>query len=1062
MKTLNLKIVIILIFTFNITLSQQLLDATLLEVNFSGDSYPRNLTKATNKIYFSADDSYRGRELWVYDGITNQTRFIKDINTGNNSSISSTSSLSNFITIGDNLFFTANDGVNGEELWKSDGTESGTFLINDINSGFASSNIRSFYTLNNILFFVANDGINGEELWRSDGSTSGTYMLKDINVGNANSSPNNFFIYNNLLFFSANNGANGIELWSSDGTATGTNLLKDINLGNQSSSPNNFFEFNNNLFFVANNGIDGNELWKSNGTEIGTNLVINIRPGSLSGLNFENNFLILDNNFYFYANNGINGNELWRSDGTASGTYLLKDINLGSNSSANKLIGVTSNGFFVFSALTNTTGTELWISNGTTTGTSLLKDINLGNQSSLFDPEFININNEVYFKANNSINGEELWKTNGTASGTQMVKDIFLGQTPSNIKYLTKFNNNLIFSAKNNNNYNKLWRSDGTDLGTIEIKDINLNQTSNSELNFLEFNGNVFFAGGLDSLNGNELWKTDGTTNNTDIVYDIYKKWGVFTSGQSDFTKFNDKIIFAGTNGLSGVEPFITDGTIAGTKIVKDIIPGSSSSIWNSQDNRPFFTQAGNFVFFRASNGSGFGFEVFRTDGTEEGTFMVKDIAPGNTSSINDFPTFFGHNGIFYFKANDQVHGDELWRSDGTTEGTFMLKDILPGNLGGIYFSNFYDNHYNVVNRKCFAPIGQYLYFMARDEQGNGLWRTDGSTIGTTKILAIPSSGDFDSSIIIGSNEDKIYFITNINNSSWGNNSLWVTDGTQAGTILLGQYLITGPQQFKKSTNLDNFFYYTVFNDNGTNLMKTDGTLTGTSQVTNFNFPVYDRFNFLEKCGNYIYFLVDSVGLPFGKELWRTDGSAVNTILIEGFQFGDPVSIGNCTCVNDHLFYTKGNYIKSFYYVGNNNILPIELQLNIVNAPNFIQYEGVSGAFGLHNLNNNILFDGGTYASGGELYFSELGNLLSINNQNPVNISNDIIIYPNPSKGIFNIKPNTNIKIENIQIFDYNGKIIDDKVYNNEHIDCSNLSKGVYLLKIITNEKTFNKKIIIE
>ena len=1014
MKTLNLKIVIILLFTFNITLSQQLLDATLLEVNFSDDSYPKNLTKATNKIYFSADDGFRGRELWVYDGTTNQTRFVKDINTGNNSGISSTSSLSNFITIGDNLFFTANDGINGEELW------------------------------------------------RSDGSTSGTYMLKDINVGNANSSPNNFYTYNNLLFFSANNGTNGIELWSSDGTATGTNLLKDINVGNQSSTPNNFFEFNNYLYFVANNGFDGNELWKSNGTEIGTNLLINIRPGSLSGLNFDNNSLIFDNNFYFYANNGINGNELWKSDGTASGTYLLKDINLGSNSSSNKLIGTATNGFFVFSALTNTNGNELWISDGTSTGTSLLKDINLGNLSSLFAPEFININNEVYFKADNSINGEELWKTNGTVSGTQMVKDIYLGQSPSNITYLTKFNNNLIFSAKNNNTYNKLWRSDGTNLGTIELKDINLNQTSNSELKFLEFNGNIFFTGGKDSLNGNELWKTDGTSNGTNIVYDIYKKWGVITSGQSDFTKFNDKIIFAGTNGLSGIEPFISDGTISGTKIIKDIIPGSSSSIWNSQDNRPFFTQAGNYVFFKASNGSGSGIELFRTDGTEEGTFMVKDIAIGNTSSIDNFPTFFGHNGIFYFKANDQVHGDELWRSDGTSEGTFMLKDILPGNLSGIYFSNFYDNHYNAVNRKCFAPIGQYLYFMAKDGQGNGLWRTDGSTIGTTKILAIPSSGVFDSPIIIGSNGNKIFYITNINNSSWGNNSLWVTDGTQAGTILLGQYLITGPQQFKKSKNLDNFFFYTVFNNNGANLMKTDGTLAGTSQVTNFNFPVFDRFNFLEQCGDYLYFLVNSVGLPYGKELWRTNGTTVGTLLIEGFEFENPNFIANCTCINNHLFYTKDNYPDSVFYISNDNVLPTELQINIINAPNFGEYEGISSPQGLLNINNNILFVGGTYASGGELYFSEIGNSLSINNQNIVNISNEIIIYPNPSKGVFYVKPNKDIKIENIQIFDFNGKIVADKVFENEFIDCSNFSKGVYILKIITNEKTFNKKIIIE
>jgi ELWxxDGT repeat protein len=1056
MNTLKLKISIFLIFTFNITLSQQLLDATLLEVNFSGDSYPRNLTKTANKIYFSADDGYRGRELWVYDGITNETRIVKDIRSGNISSISN----SNFITIDDNLFFTSNDGLNGEELWISDGSEEGTFLLKDINSGSESSTIVNFYIHNNILYFSANDAINGQELWRSDGTTSGTYLLKDINTGIANSSPNNFFTYNNLVFFSANTDSNGTEIWVTDGTSSGTILLKDINPGSQSSSAFNFFEFNNYLYFVAYNPTTGYELWKSDGTETGTNLLIDINTGLGFGFNFNDNFLIFENNFYFFANNGINGYELWKSDGTSNGTFLLKDINVGPNSSASYFVGIATNSFFLFSALTNTTGTELWISDGTAEGTSLLKDINLGFQSSLFEPEFTYFNNEVYFKANNNINGEELWKTNGTVSGTEIVKDIFPGQNTSNIKYLTKFNNVLLFSARDYNN-NKLWKTNGTNTGTIELKDIDLNDISNSELKFLEFNGNVYFAGGYGSLNGNELWETDGTVENTKIVYDIYKKWGVSTSGESDFTKFNNKIIFAGTNGLSGVEPFISDGTIAGTKIIKDIVPGSSGSIWNSQDNRPFFTQAGNYVFFRATNGAGSGFEIFRTDGTEEGTFMVKDIAPGNTSSINDFPTFFGHNGIFYFKANDQVHGEELWRSDGTTEGTFMLKDILPGNLGGIYFSNFYENHYNAINRKCFAPIGQYLYFMAKDEQGNGLWRTDGSTTGTTKILAITSSGSFDSPIIIGSNGNKIFYITNINNSSYGNNSLWVTDGTQSGTFLLGQYLITGPQQFKKSTNLGDFFYYTIHNNNGSNLMKTDGTLAGTSQVTNFNYPVFDRFNFLEKCGNYIYFLVDSYGSPFGRELWRTNGTLNNTILVEGFEFGNPNFIANCTCINDHLFYTKDYFPNSVFYISNDNIIPTQLQMNIVNAPNFGQNEGINTQ-GLLNLNNNILFVGGTHASGGELYFSELGNLLSIISQNPITISNDIIIYPNPSKGIFYIKPNIETKIENIQIVDLNGKIVDYKFFDNEYMDCSNLSKGIYILKIITKEKTYNKKIIIE
>jgi ELWxxDGT repeat protein len=1057
MKKKYFKLTFLLTFTFNLVLSQQILDATLLEVNFSGDSNPRNLTKGVNNIYFSADDGYRGRELWVYDVITDKPRIVKDIRMGNDSSISNTV----FITLDDILFFTANNGINGEELWVSDGSDVGTFLLKDINPGFTSSNINNFYIHNDLLFFVANDGVNGRELWVSDGSSVGTYLLKDINIGPSNSLINNFYSFNGSLYFTANDGINGVELWKTDGTTTGTILFKDINIGSQSSFPNKFFVFNDDLFFVANNGINGIEIWKTDGTSENTNMVFDIYNGTFSGLISNSNFLILNDNFYFFANNGVLGFELWKSNGFSNGPSLVKEINVSNNNYFQSINGIIYNDSIIFEAFTPTTGNELWISNGTESGTQLLKNINNSNFSSLGSMPYTIINNKVVFVANDGITGNELWSTDGTTEGTNLIKDINIGTASSQISHLTNVGNYLIFSANDGNDYNTLWKTDGTNMGTTQLNNVNLNQSSNSELKFIEFNGKVYFAGGKNSLNGNELWETDGTLENTKIVDNIFKNSGVISSGQSDFTKFNDKIIFAGGDGLCGIEPFITDGTIEGTKLIKDILPGSSISIWNSQSNRPFFTQAGDYVFFRASNGTGFGYEIFRTDGTEAGTFMVKDIAPGNTSGIDENPAFFGHNGIFYFSANDQIHGNELWRSDGTEEGTFMLKDILPGGLSGIYFSNFWDNHYNVVNRKCFAPIGQYLYFIARDLQGSGLWRTDGSTIGTTKILSISSSGIYDTMpLIIGSNNGKIYFITNTNNSSWGNNSLWVTDGSSAGTILLGQYFMTGTQQFKKSTNLDNFFFYTVFNDNGTNLMKTDGTLAGTSQVTNFNFPFFDRFNFLEKCGDYIYFLVDSSGNPLGKELWRTDGSSENTILIEGFELGDPIFIGNCTCINNHLFYTKGNYIKSFYYVGNYNVIPTQLLINIVNAPNFMQNEGVSQVAGLHNLNNNVLFVGETIASGGELYFSELGNFLSIDNINYNEKQDEIIIYPNPSNGVYNFKFNSDEKVLKAEVFDYNGvKILSNDLEDN-FMDCSSLNQGIYLIKVYTRNKVYIKKII--
>ena len=143
------------------------------------------------------------------------------------------------------LFFTANDGTHGDELWKSDGTAAGTVLVKDINPGSPAIRRlqpqlvpRNLTNVNGTLFFTANDGTHGDELWKSDGTAAGTVLVKDINPGGTcirllvpNSSIPNLTNVNGTLFFAANDGAHGDELWKSDGTAAGTVLVKDINPG---------------------------------------------------------------------------------------------------------------------------------------------------------------------------------------------------------------------------------------------------------------------------------------------------------------------------------------------------------------------------------------------------------------------------------------------------------------------------------------------------------------------------------------------------------------------------------------------------------------------------------------------------------------------------------------------------------------------------------------------------------------------------------------------------------------------------------------------------------------
>ena len=85
--------------------------------------------------------------------------------------------------MGGTLFFAADDGVHGSELWRSDGTETGTVLVTDINPGASDGFPRYLTEVGGTLFFTARDGVHGQELWRSDGTETGTVLVRDINAG---------------------------------------------------------------------------------------------------------------------------------------------------------------------------------------------------------------------------------------------------------------------------------------------------------------------------------------------------------------------------------------------------------------------------------------------------------------------------------------------------------------------------------------------------------------------------------------------------------------------------------------------------------------------------------------------------------------------------------------------------------------------------------------------------------------------------------------------------------------------------------------------------------------
>ena len=388
---------------------------------------PSYMTEMNGAIYFVAYNSPTGNELYKTIIATNVTTLVKDIAIGPNSSGFITPIVMNIPAEGNVLFFAATDGIHGKELWKSDGSAAGTVMVKDLKPGSGSGIEANFnnplVVMNGSLFFSGNDGTNGSELWKSDGTANGTVLIKDINTA-GDSNPYSFTLANGTLFFTANNGTSGIELWTTDGTV-GNAIMQEIYPGSGHGFPQSLVALGSNVYFSADDGINGRELWKSNG--VTASLIMDIYPGNIgSGPSL---ITVFGSSIIFSGHDVTHGIEPWISNGIVGNANLLKDIEIFptiDRASEPKDFTVVGSTCYFTAVSFNDYGRELWSTDGTGAETKLVKDINPGFAEGSVAGywRLTNFAGTLFFGANNGVNGHELWKSNGTLAGTVMVADI--------------------------------------------------------------------------------------------------------------------------------------------------------------------------------------------------------------------------------------------------------------------------------------------------------------------------------------------------------------------------------------------------------------------------------------------------------------------------------------------------------------------------------------------------------------------------------------------------------------------------------------------------------------
>lgn len=319
-------------------------------------------------------------------------------------------------------------------------------------------------------------------------------------------------------------------------------------------------------------------------------------------------------------------------------------------------------------------------------------------------------------------------------------------------------------------------------------------------------------------------------------------------------------------------------------QIVKDISPDADSAPSNLID-------VNGTLFFTVDNDAN-GVDLWKSNGTNEGTVKVQEISGDSNSSESVLLTVL--DGSLYFVA---ANGTELWTSDGTDVGTTLVSDL--SNSG--------------TSITGLTLFDQSLFFTVDDDGSNKvrLWKSDGTTEGTKFIKDISAGGSSSNAPNFTEAAGKLFFTAN--------KKLWSTDGTQASTVKMSNVKPFVDEQ-SNMVEFDGKLYF-VGNNKGKDLWVSDGTETGTQRVKDFtNNKNNVAVRHLTVFNGSLFFTTNADNM--GKELWMTDGTEAGTRLFKDIRSGGATSNASpryLTVFNDKLFFRANDGDGNELWVSDGN-----------------------------------------------------------------------------------------------------------------------------------------------
>ena len=435
-------------------------------------------------------------------------------------------------------------------------------FVADIRSGSGGSNPSDMRVFQSAMYFSANDGVGGDELWRLDTNGVAT-MVADINPGSASSSPRQLAVAGDRLYFVAGRPAEGRELWMFDGVNP-PQLAADVWPG-PTSDIIYMTSFGNQVVFRSNDGT-GDELFAYEPTAGLRSLDIwqndpSCNPGGANDGgcgSYPYGLTVYQGVLYFGASDEVYGTELHQYDG-ATVTRLTDILSGASNPQFMTGIQTATGNYLLFNANSNAFWAQELYSYNIDTRVPTLIPTGTGNSPFVGaqPSRFTSFNGRVYFESNDATFGRELWVTDGDPNnpgGTHLLSDINPGVDSSGVGNYVAFNGELFFSAFDAVNGNEIRHTDGTSVQLF--MDLNPGVNGSSFHGPAALSNFLVFAAAGPSF-GDQPWFTTGSAAATDIVRQadgtlIKETGGVFDD--PDFTFFNGSLYVPANDGVRGNE----------------------------------------------------------------------------------------------------------------------------------------------------------------------------------------------------------------------------------------------------------------------------------------------------------------------------------------------------------------------------------------------------------------------------------------------------------------------------------------------------------------------------